>query len=492
MIFARSNQPIPMSYDWKTSDVVPPQDLQGPDIWNQHIAAIQERLDRIAPGELIIWHDDGIVAALATSPPVQAGTDINVFGWWSHDGRPSFAGVSSPAPVGMQTAVESMIPSCVIPTTVIEGITAPFNGDFSSISWTMPKLRAAYPGPLRALYNRTTLPLFASTVVPPPFGLDDISLLPTNDGWLRRRPREVYGTLDPLLYDVVGNPNAVNAVAWSYYPVTPPALGSGAGLFQWDGAKWNPLDIASPHFSDVISNEFDFPNTIPLDTSSLYDTGATMGVGPGDYIGDWLFVEVRAATNPLRWTMYRTSLARPLYSANVTSSVSYADALSKLAAAWAPGDAGGLGEPFVGVSNGGSGAYIEAIYSGGVWQVCAQRWSSTQDFTASPLTAHAKQVLIYQYAAPAPNADPLTSLTSPPTFDAQGDPVLNGQFHLVFDSGVTSSTAPTCPKIGDETTLPPNAPPDPQTHGDSALGYQTLETAILVKYDVAGGLSYVF
>jgi hypothetical protein len=379
--------------------------------------------------------------------------------------------------LGLQAAILSAYQFFCDHRIYYEGNTNPlfFYGGvvLPTAAWTFPNLRAAAGLP---------------TTIDPSGSLAD------NNWFRRKRPREITSIADTQ--DVQGNP----ATAGQFAYLTG-LLGFGFNRLHRciASGNWVPVSDGNP---DVLDNTLAYPNGI----STAAGTSAVPGHQIGDYIGSWLFEEIRQIVNLLRW---RWDAPQPTFLPNPStgfmtnafeyvndqttafSTVSYADFLANAAAYFAatpPSTAPGANVtgtlyPI---------AYINASYDIN-WGGLATRQDCT--WAVNSLGTLTKDVnwLVFGDASSGTGAGP----PAPVTFDAQGDPVLNGCYHIWHvDSGV-SATSVTSPKFGDATVVPPNAPPDPSAPGGAgaageSYGYAVTDVVAITKFDVPGGFANLF
>jgi hypothetical protein len=358
------------------------------------------------------------------------------------------------------------------------------------VPWTGANLRVA--ASLPTLYQETPIADIDTNGTDP-------STTPANSTWRRKRPREIFFVPPaysgfPIYaysekYDTQSNPCSAGDIGWHID-------GAGCALYVCIDPtipSWQKVTdpTAKP---DMLDNSTDSPTTITSDGSVVNGSFPPADnyrnwVNQGDYLGSWLFEEARQIANLLRYQQTQPVPTTTIMSADVSSTISYADACSKIAAVWTAGAS--VSGPSTGYGSGGSvWASFEAEGSGGTWFVSAQKWSVTYELGgASPLPPWPKQIDIYVMAGP----DTDTSYTQ--YFSTQSDDVLNGFYHKVWTSTTFNDQSITTVKIGDETIPPTDYPPDPEGAGPGRKGYfidTSSDVFGVVRFDVPGGLEYLF
>lgn len=483
-------------YSWTAAPVASLEQIQlDPNVMNQHAAAVQERLNVSGFSTWLI----GISDTSGEVTTVASGTDIQTRQWFSRcqpDGT-----LPDPYYVGMQYAIGNMMGDFVnhIAYPTFEGLTS---NPLPAVTWDLPSLRDA--AGLPTLFQLPPANYANGSAYG--YSVPNLATLPANTGWRRKRPRNVDSNTSPTyspttgeLSDEESNPAVTGQHAYH---------ADGTAQLLWectDGAAGNWQRATKTRTGgtvtplvDQLDNSQNAPNCITTDNWSAYIAGgtsihatifATMAAA-GDYFGTWLFDEVRAMTNLLRWTQLIPTQNLPaVYDATIyncyegvgTSTTSYADAQANLAANWAPAFYGG--GPVTGPY-----CYASAQYDGTTWTVYGQRSGAVFSYSGLPTPIN-KKVITYLYCQPVQYQP---TGWNAPIFDAQGSGAVNGAWHAIDSTTTAAATIGPIAFGGDDTAPPPNFPPDPASRGNGAIGWQTANRTAVEQFDVPGGFTYVF
>lgn len=210
-------------------------------------------------------------------------------------------------------------------------------------------------------------------------------------GFRRRRPREITST--SALTDTQGNARATGQKAYL----------NSEGVYEFNGTAW----VSSTGGPDTLDSDSAAPNHVPHGVMSA-----------GDYIGWWIFNEVRDGINALHWTRIdfsRTQLESEVGGRNMTRVATWADAKTFAEARW--DEVGMNGTLLAAYSNGsqngtfGSTQYAALIHGG----------RAKYQATGIP-THYAKSVELY-FGAHKPSGTNVTWSTN-------GDDVVEDLYHL--------------------------------------------------------------
>ena len=451
--------------------------LQDQTLWASLIGACNERLASIfdsAPKSVRTF--DPFIPTNHSIPIL--GTNIQLAGWWAS--TQSAPGDS----FGMQAAINYMVPSdgssqfCDHTLTYDGNASRLFFGNlipgelYPEAAWTIPKLR-----------THASLPVTLTR--PITHGIND------NTFWHRKRPREIQTTVDT--HDVQGNSAIAGQIA---YLIGGGGLGPGNIYICIASGNWQPITMRVP--PDILDNTLDYPNTISyVDVHGNQNlTGQVLN---GDYIGTWIFEEVRQLVNLLRWrwssprnfgdpisstlspdlfattTTYHHSNAFPSGPLNYTSSISYADLNAYLSANWTNANYSGASSdpqyPFA--------LSFETDDGSSFWFGSVQRGDSM--WHATSLSTLTKDIDWYVYS----EAPPPTSV--PSIFNAEGDPAANGIYHKWHTDASVSATSIFSPQFGDANPIPPTL-----ATSNSYTGYVVTDAVLILKFDVTYGYQYLF
>lgn len=301
-----------------------------------------------------------------------------------------------------------------------------------------------------------------------------LALIGTSTNWRRKRPREISST-------VAATDTQGNAVANGMR-----AIYTGDGLiYLRAGGAW-AVDLTGP------------PDTLDSN-SAAPDTVSKGAMSAGDYIGPWVFNQIRDAFNQLIYTYALSDAAAVGRPAKMdwqngeentgAGSSAVSEAASRTAA---EGDYAGLTNV---VNLGTAVAYPHAAASvrltGGSYLTSLKRIKTEVRISGIPTFVSCDRELYYQ--AEAGTAD---AAVTPETFDANGDDVLSNQYHKIADFGIGSGSTTSYQLIGKTGAADLPTWPGALGGGDtqSANGHQAPFSDRpffgLLKWNVAGGFTY--
>ncbi len=315
----------------------------------------------------------------------------------------------------------------------------------------------------------------------------------TRGYWRRKRPREI--TSLSATTDIQSNAAGTGQLAWG--TGTNSSSFHVGGLYQYSGSAWVEV---SPTMGppDLLDSHAAAPNTVHI-------TDAEGLILAGDYIGPWLFNELRDVFNAMVWIWLDRVTERggspgsgnehldapSFYKTGTAGASTYASALATAQANYAGATPTSQVFPTFGVTTSGTyGGVVAIAYSGANYSVTIER-TQLQLITKNLSTTIAHAVDFYVAVRPPTYAPGGGTIE---TFDDQGTGAANQKWYLFNTVGPTTNASDSSTIFDPIATVPPDDPPSAAVVANLpnwvVYGHNIYATTAIARYDVTGGFAW--